>query len=289
MGEGMKTCLLITTFNRGNLLNNSLQRLCNVTIPDEVLVVDDGSSDNTQQVCENFTGKLPIRYIYNHSPHHSICSMARNIGVKNTDADVIITAEPEILFVTDVIPQVLKNMETHPDEIISAGVIYHAQQGCSFHPGLITDPVQALKECVVEDYQTQPRSYNQSGYCKTFNMQATFIGAYKRSWLMELGGWDEEFPGNYGFDDIELATRLRINGINQFIDPEMEAIHQWHPHQPPHIQGEMVKKNDEYFASKQLNLVEKEILEQKEKGTYKGTDVRLIANKNHEWGSIKPR
>jgi glycosyltransferase involved in cell wall biosynthesis len=39
----MKTCLLITTFKRPTQLDNSLKRLCNLTLPDEILVVDDGS------------------------------------------------------------------------------------------------------------------------------------------------------------------------------------------------------------------------------------------------------
>lgn len=283
----MKTSLLITTFNRGNILNNSLQRLCNLTLPDEVLVVDDGSSDNTKQIVESFVGKLPIRYIFNNSPDWSICSYARNIGVKNTDADVIITSEPELLWVTDVVPRVIQDLETHPEELISAGIVYHAQPHCEFHPGLITDPVTALRDSIVEDYQTEPRSYHPSGYCKTKNMQATFIGAYKRDWLLKLGGWDEEFPGCWGWDDIDLCTRLRINGINQFIDPEIECVHQWHPHPPGNLWSEGSSRNEQHMKDKRLNEVEIDILEKKRTGTYTEVDQRLIANRGKEWGIIK--
>lgn len=272
----MKITTLITTYNRSTVLNNSLQRMANLTLPDDILIVDDGSTDDTAQVVENFKLKLPIRYIYNHNPEWSICSFARNIGIKNTDADIIITSEPELLWVTDVIPRVLEDLETHPEQLISAGTIYHAQQGAGFHPGLLTDPVAALKDSIVENYQIQPRSYNQSGYCKTVNMQATFLAAYKRDWLLEIGGWDEAFPGAYGFDDIELCTRLRINGINQFIDPDLECVHQWHPHLPPHIQGPQVAKNDLYFQSKRLDLLGR-------------GDQGLVANKGVEWGVIKTR
>ncbi len=285
----MKTCLLITTFNRANQLNNSLQRLCNLTLPDEVLIVDDGSTDNTEQVVRDFEGKLPIKYIYNHNPDWSICSFARNIGLKNTDADIIITSEPELLFVTDIVKQMLEEREKYPNEIISAGVIYHAQANTSFNPGLISDPQSALKDEIVEQYQIQPRQYNQSGYVRTENMQATFTCLYERKWLMDIGGWDEGFPGNYGVDDWELCTRLRINGINQHICPEMEALHQLHEHQPPHIQGPAVRDNDEYFKAKRLDLVEKDIFEKKRLGTYSEIDPNLIANKGKDWGVIKPR
>lgn len=285
----MKTTLLITTYNRGTLLDRSLQRLCDLTIPDEVLVVSDGCADNTEVIVNEFKGKLPIKYIYNHNPGHSICSMARNIGVKNCIGDLIITAEPELLFVTDIVKQMVEDNQQFPNQVISAGVIYHAQQGFSFHPGLTTDPESALKDVIVEDYEIQPRSYNQSGLVKTVNMQATFVALYEKKWLMELGGWDEAFPGAWGFDDIELCTRLRINGINQHICPEMRALHQWHPHLPPHIQGPMAAANDNYFKSKRLDLVEQEIVEAKRTHTYDKTDERLVANKGKEWGIITPR
>lgn len=285
----MKTTLLITTFNRGHLLNNTLQRLANLTIPDEVLIVDDGSTDNTETIVSNFVGKLPVKYIYNHSPNWTICSMARNIGVKNAIGDIIITSEPELLFVTDVVKQMLEEREKYPKQIISAGVIYHAQTNTAFHPGLITDPLAALKDEIVEDYIVQPRSYNQSGYVKTINMQATFAALYEKEWLLDVGGWDEGFEGAWGWDDIELCTRLRINGINQHICPEIEALHQWHPHLPPHLQGQASAINEKHMASKKLNEVEKDIFAQKEAGTYKKTDPRLVANKGKEWGVIQPR
>jgi len=284
----MKTCLLITTYKRPTQLNNSLERICNLTIPDEVLIIDDGSQDNTEQIVKSFEGRLPIRYIYNNNPEHSICSFARNIGVKNTDADIIITSEPELIFVTDIVKQMLEDRLQYPNEVISAGVVYHAQDQTVFNPGLVTDPVTALKGEIVENYQTEPRSYHQSGYVKTKNMQATFVALYERKWLLEVGGWDEDFPGAWGMDDIELCTRLRINGINQHICPEMEVLHQWHPHLLPHLMGKALQENDEYFKSKQLNIVEQDIFEQKRLETYKQIDPRLIANKSHEWGVIKP-
>lgn len=283
----MTTNLLITTFNRAVQLRNSLNRLTHLTLPDTITVVDDGSSDNAMSVVNEFSGKLPIKYIFNNNPEHSICSFARNIGIKNTDADIIITAEPEILFITDVIKQMLDDHAKYPDQLISAGTIYHQQTDNRFNPEFLLDAQAALKSEIVEDYEIQPRSYRTDGLVKCINHQATFAALYKRSWLEELGGWDEDFPGNYGFDDIELCTRLRINGINQFIDSEIECLHQWHPHQPPHIQGEAVKLNDEYFKSKRLDEVEKDIFEAKRKGEYNQVDERLIANRTHPWGVIK--
>lgn len=272
----MKTTLLITSYNRSNQLNNSLQRLCNLTIPDQILVVDDGSSDNTEQVVNDFKTKLPIEYIYNHNPEWSICSYARNIGIKNAIGDIIITSEPEVLFVTDIVKQMLDELSKYKNQIISVGTMYFGQISTPFNPGLITDPQTALKSEIIEEYQIQPRSYRQDGYVKTINMQATFACLYLKEWLEMVGGWDESFPGAWGFDDIDLCTRLRIKGINQHICWEMEAIHQFHTHLPPHIQGPNMFMNEKHMADKHLN--DNDL-----------NNPNLIANAGKNWGIIKTR
>ena len=78
----MKTSMIITTHNRAHLLDTSLRRLQRMTLPDEILVIDDGGDDNTEQVCITAMQYIPrpIRYVYNDNPGQSICSMARNIG-----------------------------------------------------------------------------------------------------------------------------------------------------------------------------------------------------------------
>lgn len=282
----MKTTLIITLFQgRSQLLKNSLERLTHLTIPDEVIILQDGGIDDTEEVVNSFKDRLPIKYVYNHDPKPAICSMGRNIALKMAIGDIIITSEPELLFVTDIVKQMLASRLNHPNEIISAGIIYHGQSQTTFNIGLIEDPVNALKSEIIEEYQTEPRPYHPAGYCKTRNMQATFVALYEKKWLMEIGGWDEEFPGAWGWEDVELCTRLRINGINQHICPEMEAIHQFHPHSG-YDWSKASYDNEMYFKSKKLNEVEADIQEAKKKGTYKEIDQRLVANKGKDWGVL---
>lgn len=271
----MKTTLLITTFNRGHLLEKSLERLTHITLPDEVLIIDDGSNkqmDATKFVVKGFADRLPIRYLYNNNPQHSICSFARNIGVKYAAGDIIITAEPELLFVTDIIPQMLAKHEEFPNHIISIGTIYHMQEEARLRDEAFTNPEGFLNEQIVEDYIIEPRPYDTKGFVKTKNLQATFGALYRKDWIYEVGGWDEDFPGNYGWDDVDLCTRLRLKGYNQVVDISQEAIHQWHIHQPPHIGGVEADKNDKYFKAKDMQNADSPF---------------IIANKGHEWGVLK--
>ncbi len=237
-----KTCLLITTMNRTHLLQMSLLRLIARTKPDEVLVVDDGGTDGCEQACQELSDRLPLRYIYNHNPQTSICSFARNIGVRNTDAELIITSEPEVMFLTDVIPQLVEAHEAEPSSVVSAGVVYHSPR----------EGVIQAEECE-----------------RIAGWVAPFTALYRRDWLLEIGGWDESFPGSWGWDDTDLLTRLRLAGHGQVIDQRIEVLHQWHqPNQSGH------KPNENHFMCKGFN---------------EGNREHVVANKGVSWGTTKTR
>lgn len=256
----MGVTLLISTFNRAPQLSHSLDRLCALTAPDEVLVVDDGGSDDTERVCEHYSDRLPIRYLYNNNPEWAICSFARNIGVKEAAHDWIVTAEPELFFITDLIPQFLGHTEGHPDEVISAGTIYFGRKG--YTPSL---DVEGLE--IAGDYKPA------HGVQEAIGWVAPFAALYHRDWLTAVGGWDEEFPGPWGWDDIDLLTRLRITGINQHIALDVKALHQWHG---PENRGDENFINERYFQAKGFN------------GNERPDHPLLVANQGKEWGVLKP-
>ena len=77
----------IVTRNRASDLRNALESLAlQIRPPDEVLVVDNGSTDDTRSVAESFEGRLPLRYL--HLAEASI-PLARNLVIDNATQEVI--------------------------------------------------------------------------------------------------------------------------------------------------------------------------------------------------------
>lgn len=259
----MELSLVITTHQRAGLLRQSLARLSSLTLPSELIVVDDGGSDETPDVAREFgeqTG-VEVNYVYTHNPGRTLCSHARNVGVKQAKNEFVVTSEPELCFRTDVLAQFAQLQSQHPDEIISAGRVWFAPEGHT--PNFTLDPFGME---LAGDYAPPDGSQEAIGWV------APYTALWRRSWLEEVGGWDEDFPGYWGWDDIDLLTRLRIIGHGQHIDLDVEAIHLFHG-----LGGDADFINERYFRSKSFT-----------KGDESQHDD-LIANKERPWGVPKPR
>lgn len=82
-----KISVIIPTYNRGHVIESSIRSVLNQTYENiEVIVVDDGSSDNTEDVVTSI-GDDRVRYIK--CEKNKGASMARNIGVSHASAKLI--------------------------------------------------------------------------------------------------------------------------------------------------------------------------------------------------------
>jgi glycosyltransferase involved in cell wall biosynthesis len=74
------------TYNRAHLISKGIRSVLDQTEPDwELIIVDDGSTDNTQEIVKSFNDDR-IHYIYQENSERSV---ARNNGVKNSKGDWI--------------------------------------------------------------------------------------------------------------------------------------------------------------------------------------------------------
>lgn len=80
--------VVIPTFNRAMILKEALESLVAQTRkPDEVVVVDNNSSDNTKEVVENFNHGFNVIYVL--EPRQGT-STARNTGIKKASGDIVV-------------------------------------------------------------------------------------------------------------------------------------------------------------------------------------------------------
>ena len=87
----------IPTRNRAQYLSGVLESLTRQTYPMdrfEVLVVDNGSTDKTQEICSSFADRIPqLRYLFEGTPG---LHAARHLGLKEAKSDLLVYGDDDI-------------------------------------------------------------------------------------------------------------------------------------------------------------------------------------------------
>ena len=285
----MQISYLITTFNRATQLGRTLKRLSRLTKPDELVIIDDGSTDGTRDVVEMAKTLLgiPVQYIFRDKQGYDSCAIPRNIGIKHCTHEFLAICEPECLFITDVIAQFKETIQKYPLDVISMGVTYFTNPGTPIDDGVIENPIHYVEN--VWDVKKFPLHkedrfdvmgreviFTPATVTRAVNFEAPFAAFYKKEWLFEIGGWDENFSliyggGGWGFDDVDLLTRLRTMGHGQIKSPQIQVIHQWHD-RPPQKIADGWKRNEELMRAKNV--------------TDDSSNPNLVANREREWGKL---
>ncbi|MCM8782638.1 MAG: glycosyltransferase family 2 protein, partial [Candidatus Omnitrophica bacterium] len=92
-----KVNIIIPTYNRSLFLCKAIESILAQTFNDfEIIVVDDGSTDNTRSVLEKYG--YPIRYLYQQKQGRS---EARNTGIKIAKGEYIAFLDDDDIWMPD--------------------------------------------------------------------------------------------------------------------------------------------------------------------------------------------
>ncbi|NDD05532.1 MAG: glycosyltransferase family 2 protein [Proteobacteria bacterium] len=138
----MDVSVTICTWNRAESLRRCLSSLTQLIIPEglnwEVLVVNNGSTDNTREVVTEFKQLLPIRLIY--EPKLGL-SKARNTGVGNASGELIIFFDDDVLVGPFCVRGFWNAASAYPEAKLFGGLIEPLMEGIT-HPksSFLDDP-----------------------------------------------------------------------------------------------------------------------------------------------------
>ena len=114
-----RVSVIIPTFNRAAMLRDAIDSVLNQTFEDyEIIVVDDGSTDNTRETISKFNSPK-ITYIYQENRGRSI---ARNIALSRARGEFIAFLDSDDIFLPYKLEKQINAMEIQKDY----GLVYSA-------------------------------------------------------------------------------------------------------------------------------------------------------------------
>ena len=107
---GPRVSVLIPTYNAGRYLGAALQRVLGQTYQDfEIIVVDDGSEDDTAAVAARYP---QVRYFYN---AHSGISVTRNLAISKAKGEMIAFLDADDMWAPDKLEKQVAYLDRYPE------------------------------------------------------------------------------------------------------------------------------------------------------------------------------
>lgn len=106
--------VIIPTYNRASMLKEAIQSVLDQTFSDyEIIVVDDGSTDDTREVVNELNRPIgKVRYLYQDNRGRSA---ARNRGFREASGDYIAFLDADDKFLQDKLRKQVQALENNPD------------------------------------------------------------------------------------------------------------------------------------------------------------------------------
>lgn len=121
INKNFKVSVIIPTYNRARLLPRAIQSVLNQTYNNfELIIVDDGSIDNTEDVVKKFQKSDP-RIIYIKNDKNKGPSASRNIGIEIAKGEYIAFQDSDDEWLPEKIEKQIKFFEDTP---LDVGVVY---------------------------------------------------------------------------------------------------------------------------------------------------------------------
>lgn len=216
----MQLSVIIPTYNRRETLTKALTSLFAQPgleqIAWEIIVVDDGSTDGTDDLVADLATEspAPLTYLYQ---ENSGPAAARNRGIRTAQAALVLMIGDDTLAGSDLLAQHLSAHKRYP-----------------LPQAAILGPVDWAPTLTVTPFM---RWWGENrfrfGALRAGKVKADFTFFYtcnisvKREFLLENGLFDETFRAA-AYEDTELAYRLNQAGLRIHFTPQAAAYHD-HP------------------------------------------------------------
>ncbi|MEK3885690.1 glycosyltransferase family 2 protein [Paenibacillus sp. PL2-23] len=282
--------VIMPTYNKADYLELTLASFCSQTNSNfEIVVINDGSTDESETVAKRYKNKLNLKYI---KINNSGRSIARNKGIEASEGDVILFNDDDRIVSPSFIEEHNRSISEGGEKSIVIGwkhtlltilkknisikqkdLLEIIKKNTDIIPKLYPEsPIQLVfpEDLETFDYNKVSRFQMNDGHdnfpdyfrdygkdLKNFHFKwllgTTANMSLNKSFLLETGLFDERFKG-WGMEDTELSYRLIDNGGELIFNPLAVNYHQTHPRGTWNDIVKNLRENTVYFCEKFMRL-----------------------------------
>lgn len=200
----MHLSVIIPVYNSRRFLAQGLKALAEGTrTPDELLVVDDGSTDGSGNLAQSFGARIITLTDGPRGP-----ARARNRGAAQARGDLLVFLDADVV----VHPDTLAGIEAYFTGPSAPAALFGSYDAGPPAPGLVSRFKNLLHHFTHQHSQREASTFWAG------------CGALRREDFVALGGFDEAYA-TPAVEDIELGLRLRRAGRRILLAPEVQVTH----------------------------------------------------------------
>jgi len=205
--------VVIPTYNRADLVLKAIKSVLGQTFTDfEVLVCDDGSTDNTEEAIKSINhGKIRYLKQENKGP-----GAARNLGIKHARGEIISFLDSDDLWLSDHLKYVVEFFELY----LEAGMVYTNSEIVFSDDSRRQDIDYSYKRIEIPHAEKKKRFWLYDGlvfdYYLERHMNATPCTSVKREVFDAVGMFNEEMSSAQDMEMwIRIANKFRVGVVKK--------------------------------------------------------------------------
>lgn len=216
--SAIRVSVLIPVYNQTNLLPILLSSLREPALEGslEVVLIDDGSSEEIDRVLANIHVNFPIRVI--RRKRNGGYSAAINTGIIESSGEYLFLLNSDVILVENYIHRLMTLSEKDQAAAVVTGVCIFPQNGRIQNAGIAFSETDHYLLYYWSNPSTLP-------FSAPTELQAAAFAAVliPRRIFSLIGFLDEELVN--GYDDIDFCFRARSRGLKIILDPDALSYH----------------------------------------------------------------
>lgn len=240
MDDPGRVSVIIPTYNRGAVLEQAIKSVLNQTYQNyEIIVVDDGSTDNTHRILEKYGNK--IRY---YSKLHGGVSSSRNFGLEKSEGSWVAFLDSDDYWLSEKLERQIEFIRQNPELLIVQtdekwirhGKFVNPMQKHRKYGGWIFK--QCLPLCIVSPsaVMVHQRVFNDVGVfdenlpvCEDYDLWLRIaykypIGLIEEKLIVKTGGHPDQLSRQYWGMDRYRITALEKIMTKNISDEQYEMV-----------------------------------------------------------------